>query len=990
MSKHYRFSALLSLLLMGLYPFCSWSQSQTITGQITASDENSGLPGVNVLEKGTTNGTVSDADGKFSIQVQSTESVLVFSFVGYASKEVAVGGQSQIEVVLDPDVATLDEVVVIGYDEVRKSDATGSVSVIGTKSFNKGVVNSPQELIAGKAAGVVVTSNSGAPGNTSTIRIRGGSSLNASNDPLIVIDGVPITNTNLGGAPNILSILNPNDIASVSVLKDASAAAIYGLRASNGVIIITTKRGGSGFKINYSGTATFYTSPRKTEVLDADEFRALINEQYKGQAAVLNLLGDANTDWQKEIYQDVVGQDHNINFSGTTLKTPFRVAVGYNNTDGILKTYNFERTSLSLALDPKFLKDALKISVNAKGMINNNNFAEQGAIGDAIRYDPTQPVFNGNTRWRGYTTWTQAGDINGTAIELATPNPVARLALTDNTSAVKRTISNFKADYELPFLKDLHVILNLGYDYTETEGRNNVPDSTQWSNDVIPAGGRNNPYSSLSRNELIDFYGNYNKELSSINSRIEVTAGYSGASFYNEGSSFTTNAANEDTVRINNFKSRHVLSSFFGRANYTFKEKYILTATLRADASSRISPHHRWGLFPSFALAWKIDKEQFLSGAEVLSELKLRLGYGVTGQQDVFGNDYPYIPTYTRSDIAARYQLGDTFYHTLRPDGYDRNFKWETTATINAGIDFGIYENIISGSIDVYRKVSSDQIADIPIPVGTNFRSRLLTNVAEMENHGIELTLNADVVSRDDFEWTVGVNGAYNQNKINYLNLSRDPKYFVLAGGVGGTTAGEIQVNKVGVSRYAFYPFKQVYDQNGKPVEDVYVDVNNDGLFNGDDRYVYKRPDPLVTLGLNSRLNYHNFDFAFNARASFGNYVYNNVAANSTYLSLYDSKGFLMNVTRFAHDTQFTKANNTRFSDYYIENASFFRMDNINAGYTFRGIYQDRLNMRLGVGVQNAFVITNYSGIDPEVSNGIDNNVFPRTRAFFFNVNLEF
>lgn len=965
-----------------------FGQSQTVTGRVISSDEQLGLPGVSIVEKGSTNGTVTDVDGKFSIQVKS-DAVLVFSFVGYASQEVVVGQQSVLSITLTPDISTLEEVLVIGYNEVKKSDATGSVAMISSKNFNKGVVNSPQELLMGKTAGVVVTSNSGAPGNSSTIRIRGGASLNASNDPLIVIDGVPISNTNLGGSPNLLSTLNPNDIETVTVLKDASAAAIYGSRASNGVIIITTKRGSAAFKVNYSATGTFYTTPKKVDVYDGNEFRDLVNRLYPGNNAVLSLLGTANTNWQEEIYQNAFGQDHALNISGTTLKTPYRVSLGYNNTDGVLKTYNFERTTLTIGLDPSLLNDHLKININVKGMINNNNFTDQGAIGDAIGYDPTKPVYNGNTRWRGYTTWTTGG-INGNSINLAPGNPVARLEMTDNTSVVKRSIGSAKFDYHVPFVKDLHATLNLGYDYAETEGRNNVRDSTQWVYLPTVAGGRINPYEAKSKNELLDFYVSYTKELPAAKSKVDVLGGYSWSHFYLAGSDSTMNQQSEGTTRVNVYETEHYLVSFFGRLNYTFQNKYLLTATLRNDGTSRFAPENRWGLFPAVAFAWKISEENFARNGKTLSDLKLRLGYGVTGQQDIYGNDYPYIPTYTRSDDAARYPFGNTFYNTLRPDGYDANIKWEETTTINAGLDFGLFSNVITGSLDVYSKESDDLIAYIPVPVGTNFTSNLTTNVGSMKNKGVELNLNAELISNDKMQWDLGFNITYNENEITKLNLSNDPNFMIPLGGIGGTTSGTIQVHKVGYPRQAFYVYQQIYDANGNPIEDAYVDQNNDGLINTADLYVYKQPDPKVLMGINSRLTYGKLDFSFSGRANFGNYVYNNVASNSTYRSVYNSMSYLYNMSKLAEETKFTNALNTRFSDYYMENASFFRMDNINLGYTFDNLHQEKLKIRVGAGVQNVFVITKYKGLDPEISGGLDNNFFPRSRSYFLNVNVEF
>ena len=592
-------------------------------------------------------------------------------------------------------------------------------------------------------------------------------------------------------------------------------------------------------------------------------------------------------------------------------------------------------------------------------------------------------------RWRGYTTWTTGG-IDGNSINLAPGNPVARLNLTDNTSEVQRSIGNIKLDYELPVLKDIHATLNLGYDYAKTKGHNNVADSTQWVYLPTVAGGRINPYQAKSKNELLDFYLNYTKELKSIDSKIDLMGGYSWSHFYNSGSDSTMNQKSEGTTRVNVYETEYFLLSFFGRAIFNLKDKYLLTATLRDDATSRFSSKNRWGLFPSFAFAWKMKEESFMQNVSAVSELKLRLGYGVTGQQDIYGNDYPYIPTYTISDNASRYPFGNKFYNTLRPDGYDKNIKWEETTTINAGLDFGIFDNRITGSIDVYEKKAKDLIAYIPVPVGTNFSSYLTTNVGSMKNTGVEIALNAEVVSTDNIDWYVGYNITYNQNKITKLNLSNDPNFIIPLGGVGGTTSGTIQAHKVGYSRQSFLVYQQVYDDNGKPVEDVYVDRNNDGIINTSDLYIYKKPDATIFMGINSRLRIKNFDFAFSGRASLGNYVYNNVAANSTYRSLYNSMQYLTNMSKLANETRFTSALNTRFSDYYIENASFFRMDNINMGYTFKNLYKEKLNIRVGAGVLNAFVITKYKGLDPEISGGLDNNFFPRTRSYFFSLNVEF
>ncbi|SMD37957.1 iron complex outermembrane recepter protein [Reichenbachiella faecimaris] len=992
MRKIYLLIYLLSAMWYAFSPHEALAQQveepTEISGKISDSETGESLPGATVLVKGGTEGTVADIDGQFKLNVSDPNATLVISFVGYLSQETVLNGRSTVDIAMTMDIEALDEVVVVGYGTVRKSDATGSVASINSNDFNRGAVNSPQELILGKTAGVTVTSNSGAPGNTSTIRIRGGSSMSASNDPLIVIDGVPIDNTPTGGSPNVLSSINPNDIETFSILKDASATAIYGSRAANGVIIITTKRGQSGLNFDYNFTGTLYTTPKKVEVYSGDEFRALVNDQYAGEPTVLDLLGTENTDWQEEIYQDAFGQDHNFGVSGGIKNLNYRVSLGYNNTDGILKTYNFERTTLAVALDPTLLNGRLKVQINAKGMLNNNNFAEQNAIGNAIAYDPTKPVYDGNIRWRGYTTWT-VGGIDGTSINLAPANPVAQLALTDNTSTVKRSIGNMKFDFEV--LKGLRANLNLGYDYQKSEGHNNVLDSTQWVYVPTVAGGRINPYEDSRENQLLDFYVNYEKDLPSVDSKFDVMAGYSWSHFHRSNSDSLLNAYRTESTEAKSFESEYYLVSFFGRANYNLKNKYILTATLRNDGTSRFSPDTRWGWFPAVAFAWHAANEDFLNTSAVVSDLKVRLGFGITGQQDLnTGNDYPYMTTYTVSDNASRYPFGSTYYNTYRPDGYDANIKWETTTTYNAGIDFGLIDNRVTGSVDVYFKKTDDLLNTVDVPVGTNFSARVLTNVGSMENKGIELNLNWLVIDSDDWKWKLNYNVYYNHNELTKLNLNDDPDYIVQTGAVGGTTSGTIQVQKLGNAVNSFYVYEQVYDTNGNPIEDAYVDRNDDGIINSSDLYVYHNPAAQIAMGINSWLSYKNFDFSITGRAHLNNYVYNNVASSSTYMGLYNSMEYLSNMSTQADDTKFVNGVNTRFSDHYIENASFFRIDNINLAYNFDDAFNGLMNLRLSAGVQNALVITDYKGLDPEISGGLDNNFFPRTRSFIVGLRAQF
>jgi TonB-linked SusC/RagA family outer membrane protein len=997
MEKIYFFRYKFLLLFICLSNW-AMAQSGTITGRVI--DETSQpLPGATIVVKGTTVSAAADVNGYFKLtNAPSGQQTLVVSFLGYESllQQVNVNGVVTVNLQLKSSSVLINEVAVIGYGVVRKSDATGSVDVITAKDFNKGAVNTIQDAISGKLPGVSITSISGAPGNTSTIRIRGTTSINASSDPLIVIDNVPVSNVGVGGTANILTSINPNDVENITVLKDASATAIYGSRGSSGVILITTKRGAKKFTVNYNVTGSESVLPKEVDVYSGDEFRSLINKVYAGQTAVTSLLGKANTNWQDQIYHDAFGQDHNLSFSGTTKNMPYRVSLGYNNSDGILKTYNYQRTTAAIGLDPSLLNHTLNIHINIKGLYNTNNFADQSAISSAVNYDPTQPVYNGNTRWRGFTTWTTNGNtnINGDPVTLATANPVARLDETDNKSTSRRSLANVQFDYKLPFLPALRANLNLGYDYGLAFGHNNVRDSTQWVYIPIASGGRRETYNTVNRNHLAEFYLNYNKNLKSIQSVIDVTGGYSYSHFYTEGNDVAYDYNQKTLNSAAPYKTEYNLVSFFGRANYTFQNKYELTFTIRDDGTSKFAPKNRFGVFPAGAFAWRIKDEDFLKGSNTISDLKLRVGYGTTGQQDLNNNNnYSYQARFSKSDASSRYQLGDQFYYTERPEGYDANIKWESTTTSNVGIDFGFLNNRLTGSLDGYYKKTSNLLIITNVPVLSNFSSTLLQNVADMTNKGAELSLNAVLTDTKDVHWQVGYNISYNKNTVTRLNNANNDPNFIQTNpnsGISGTTSGLIQANKVGYPLNSFYVYQQIYDANGKPIEDGYVDRNKDGIINSADQYLYKKPDPTFLMGINSSVRYKQFDFSFSGRVSLGNYNYNNVASGSTYRGLYSSLGYLSNQTKAADATQFTNALQTNLSDYYIQNASFFRMDNMNIGYTFPTFINQKYKLHISAGVQNVFVITGYKGLDPEISGGLDNNFFPRPRIYQLGLNCNF
>ncbi len=981
------FFSKLALILGGLLLAGSlYAQKIAVTGKVTDASDGSPLPGVNIVEKGTTNGTVTDANGNYSLSVKQGVT-LAFSFVGYLTQEMPVNNHTIINVSLHFNEITLKEVVAIGYGTVKKEDATGSVAAVTSDEFNRGAITSPQDLIAGKIAGVQITNAGGAPGAGVTIRIRGGSSLSASNDPLIVIDGVPIDNEGVSGMRNPLNAINPDDIETFTVLKDASATAIYGSRASNGVILITTKKGrvGQPFTLSYNGNVSLSSPTGSVSVLSPVQFKNFVQAHFAENANALALLGTENTDWQKVIFQNALSHDHNLSFSGSIKALPYRVSLGYTGQNGILKTSGLNRTTGAINLNPSFLKGDLKVNLNAKGMVIKNRFADYGAIGAAVSFDPTQPVYDKSSPYGGYFTWTQP---NGDPITIAPSNPLAMLNMTDNRSTVSRSLGNAQFDYKLPFMPELKAKLNLGYDVSKSDGNVFVPENAAWDYDALNGGGNKTHYTQNKRNSLLDFYFNYTNDLKSISSHIDATAGYSWQHYWRKGTNYSTNVAGTLINENSDYITENYLVSFFGRVNYVFKDRYMFTFTLRDDGSSRFAPENRWGLFPSLALAWNIAQEPFFRG-DLFNLLKLRLGYGITGQQDI-GGDYPYLPRYTYSLDNAQYQFGNSFITTLRPEGYDENLKWEETTTYNIGLDYGLKNNRFSGSIDAYYRKTSDLLNFIPVPAGTNLTNQILTNVGDLTNKGVEFSINAAVISKTDMKWELGFNATYNKNEITKLTASDDPSYLgVFTGGISGGVGNTIQIHSVGYPANSFYVYEQVYNENGKPIEGLYVDRNGDGQITVDDRFRYKKAAPDLFMGFSSLFTYKNFDFSFAGRISLGNHVYNNMfSSHGTYSGLYNSVGYLANVTTSLMETRFE--NPKYFSDYYVEDGSFLRMDNVTLGYNINKKIKGIKSLRVYTTVQNVFLVTRYKGLDPEVTNGIDNNVYPRPRNFLLGVSVKF
>ena len=978
------------LLCTVMFFLCvAFGYAQQITVKGTVKD-GSGQPlmGASVLVKGTSHGTAADFDGNFELKVDKGVT-LVVSSVGYKSREVAAKAGT-MNIVLQEDTQQLEDVVVIGYGAIKKKDLTGSVNLVTDKDFNKAPSVNADQLIQGKIAGVQMASTGGAPGEGQVIRIRGNGSLSLTSNPLIVIDGVPMNDGGVGGSRSIFNSINPEDIESMTVLKDASSTAIFGSRAANGVIMITTKKGKANqdLKISFNTSIALQDVNKYVDVMNANQFRQTVKGLNNPAAEAL--LGNADTNWQKEIYQTAPMSNSTLVLSGAYKTLPYRVSVGHSYADGILRTDNFKRTNAKISLNPTFFDKSLKLELNANGTYMQNRFANKDAIGAAVEYDPTQSVFGGLAKYGGYHAWVNPN--NGSRYDLAPNNPMAMLKFLDDSSKVYRFIGNAKVDYTLPFFKDITASVNVGIDYSKGEGDKitdrRMPTSTP------DFDGAKTTYTNKATNKLFDAYINYMKDIKETHN-IGLMVGHSYQSFEFDNNStdysyFTNPGDNKIVPNID--KNRNVLMSFFGRANYSYKNRYLFTATLRADASSKLNPDDRWGYFPSVALAWNVSNENFLKDNKTLNELKLRFGYGEVGNVNGLG-DYLFLTNYTRSQDGASYQLGDGFYQTYRPGVTNKNLRWEIGNTLNAGIDFGLWNNLITGTLDVYRKQTKDLIAETTIDPFTNFKNRVNANVGDMENKGIELGLTITPIRNieKNIRWSFNYNIAYNENKITRMPDDQP------TGGISGGTGNRVQLHREGETPYSFFVYQQVYDAQGNPVENAFVDRNGNGKIDEGDRYLYKSPFAPVTMGFGTDLNYKNWDLNITTRANIGNYVYNNTQSRlDQFGEITANSGFLRNIKA---NSNFQRHNDQSWlSDYYLENASFFKLDNITLGYTFP--HTDKMYIRLYGTVQNVLTITKYSGLDPEALSvdsatnratfGIDNNLYPRPQTYLLGLNVNF
>lgn len=978
-----------SLLLVALFVIgCLqlMAQTRTIKGEVTDAQNGEALIGATVMVEGEKGGTVTDFDGNFSLQVSSSAKKIKVSYIGYIDKVLSISDNMKVK--LESDSKALADVVVIGYGTARKSDLTGSVATVKSKDFNKGLVSSPEQLINGKVSGVQIMSNSGSASAGSTIRVRGGASLNASNDPLIVLDGVPLEQGGISGnSSNFLSMINPSDIESMTVLKDASSTAIYGSRASNGVIIITTKKGQQGaVKVNFNTTNSLQTRAQMVDMLSRDEFVNVINQF--GTDNQKSLLGTANTDWNDEVYRTAFGTDNNLSVSGSIDKwLPFRVSVGYYNQSGLVRKDNVERWTGNVVLTPSFFQDHLKLTINAKGTLNNNSFNNGGAVWAAATFNPTIPVYSGNDKYGGYN---EALDADGYPVNAGVRNPRGLVDLYDSKSKVSRFIGSMDVDYKVHFLPDLKLHATVGADYAKGDGTVYVPAyAAQSYNKDESLGGSDYKYGpQKNENRLLTLYANYAKYFEDIKSNVDLTAGYDYQYWKSTTPLYYTKSAagtNLSTVKASDY--RHVMLSYYGRINYSFDGKYLLTATVRRDASSRFSKNTRWGTFPSVALGWTLTEEPWLKNQKVLSNLKLRASYGVTGQQEGIGN-YNYLPVYTYSVTGAEAFINGQYINTYRPEAYVSDLKWETTTSWNFGLDFGFLDGRIGGAIDFYTRKTKDLLASVPTAAGTNFSKTILTNVGNVDSKGIEVSLNATPIQTKDWEWNLSYNFTWQNMKVKNLSLTKGGSQTNVKVGPS-IDAYQFQVLSEGYEPYMFYVYHQLYDsKTGKPIEGAYADLNNDGEINESDLYRYHSPAPKYIMGLSTSLRYKQLTLGMSFRANIDNYVYNGMGMSTGAFETVSYNNSQLNNL----NTSFLKTGfKTRqyLSDYYVENASFLKLDNLSLSYNV-GKINKWASLTVSAMVQNVFTITGYSGTDPEVPNGMDNSFYPRPRTYSVSLGLQF
>ncbi|SDF43927.1 SusC/RagA family TonB-linked outer membrane protein [Cellulophaga baltica] len=1017
-------------LIMLFVPLWAISQEQ-ISGLVTDQTTGDPLPGVSIILKGTTKGVSTDFDGNYTISANQND-ILQFSYIGYKSIEEKIAGTT-LNVSLETDTQLLEEVVLIGYGSAKKEDLTGSVDVLSSKDFNQGSVVSADQLLTGKMAGVRITSNGGQPDAAPNIRIRGGSSLSANNSPLIVIDGIPVDNTNPAGVGNPLSLINPNDIESFSVLKDASATAIYGSRASNGVIIIATKKGTTGeVKFNFTSDVSVSNVASTIDVMDSDQYVNFISTYHPSFTNLLGvddpnttvtdnpltaaiegrIIGDTN--WQDEIFRTAIST--NTNFSARANlggKIPFRGSIGYTNTGGVVKTNDYERVTLSLKLTPAFLDDHLKVSLNAKGLFSDKNAIDEGgALGGAINMDPTKPVLDtsADNRFGGFY---QNTIVDGNRLLLdGQSNPLALLKQRQRPEQVARILASLELDYKLHALPELRAVLNLGLEASKANIEETYLDNsiatyrfnnadTDINTNYVFNPGVNYTEDQDITNTTLDAYLVYTKEFESFVKRFEVQGGYSYQNFENDGTKKIFRYDDETGIREelidpNNLTNRYFnvlnLQSFFGRTNIDLANQFLVTLSFRADGSSLFTKENRWGYFPAAAVAWKIGKAGFVANSNTINDLKLRLGAGKTGQQDITGavGYYPSSPLFEIGSTTSQYLAGVNLYSAK---AFNPDLTWEKTTTYNVGLDFDLFaKGIMSGSVDFYQKETKDLLAKTAVPPGQALSDAFVQNVGETESKGFEVNLNINPITTENFRLEFNSNVGYNRSEVT--SLKDVTRITASESGLPTGTGVSLAYHTVGYQPYSAWVFKQVYDLNGDPISNAFVDINGDNIINNDDRY-YETLRPNWTFGFGLNLNYKNWDLSSSFRGQIGGQVYNARRLTSGWIdrAIPNNSNSLSNVLDFNSDTATTSFVNVQgnipFSDYFLEDASFLRMENIVIGFRVPNFLKDA-SLRIYGAANNLFVISDYSGQDPENFNAIDNNFYPRPRVFTLGLNLDF
>jgi len=996
------FNLFKNIFFISCFFFSSFAFGQfSISGKIVDQDGEA-LVGATVYVMELSTGSSTDIAGNYLIaNIEKGNYSIVFSAVGYKKikETIAINSNVTRNFTLSEDALLLDEAVVIGYGTARTKDLTGSAAVIRSEDFNKGSVTTPEQLVMGKVPGVKINSNNGAPGSGSTIRIRGGTSINASNDPLIVIDGVPLDNGGIAGSANPLNLINPNDIETFVVLKDASATAIYGSRGANGVILITTKRGkGDDINVSFTTNNSLSSVVKYTDVLSAADYSDIVNEF--GSQTQIDKLGDSSTNWQEKIYRMAYINENNVSVSGGLKGVPFRFSAGNKHEEGLLKRHKLDRYSTSLNLSPKFFKNQIALDVNSRYVRTDNFFTDQSAIWAATQFDPTMPVYSGDTAYGGYyETLFTAGGNSGKPIPLAIRNPLGIVNQKEDVSEVNRFIGNAKVTYSPNSIPELKAVLNVGTDIVNSNGSVSIP---EYAASNFQNGGFKTQYEMEKSNQLIEGFLNYSNSEKALKHRLDVTGGYSFQEWSTKSPSYPGLNIAGDTLNAPGIptETKNALLSFYSRGIYSYADKYIVTATMRRDGSSRFSPENRWGWFPSVSAAWIISEESFLKDADFLTYFKARVGYGITGQQDIF-YDYPYIANYQEGSVTAQYQFGNQFVSTLRPDGYDYNIKWETTSSTNIGIDFGMLNDKISGSFDYYLKETSDLLATVPVVAGTNFTNFILTNVGSMKNEGMEINLNLGLLKTATTSIDLGLNATYNKNTVTGLSLVPDTSSVgIQVGGISGGIGNTAQIHTVGHPTFSYFLYQANYAGQGlsygdwesiNPIEDSFVDQNNDGVINIDDRVRFGNPNPNWFLGANLNASYKNWFIGTSVRSELGAYVYNNLASNYGNLQAGNSTFNSSNIHASFLETNFQgNSNEQLLSNYFLEKANFLRMDYFTFGYNFKNMLSDKFSLNAAFTINNVFVLTKYSGMDPEVVGGIDNNIYPRPRIYSLNLTFDF